>query len=296
MTSGHEAGPGPKRRGLRVVLGLGAVLAGIAGLAIWVIVRSDAILGAAQAAPASTVRAATTAAAIEQGRHLTEVTACGVCHRADLTGDSLIVSGSTIPAPNLTQVVRRRSDAELDRAIRHGLRPERTGELVMPSHAYAALSDDQMSSIIGYLRSLPPQGTVTARPPPGLLMRAALAGGLLKTEPARLAQARPAIDAGPRFQAGRQLAVAACGQCHGTDLGGGPGFPGPDLTVRAAYDRTRFRTLMRTGATADGDSFGLMPRTARSYFSHFTDGEIDAVYDYLAARDAALSARRRPPG
>ena len=62
--------------------------------------------------------------------------------------------------------------------------------------------------------------------------------------------------------------------------------------MREAYDRARFRTLMRTGATADGDSFGLMPRTARTFFSHFSDGEIDAIYDYLDARDQALGATR----
>jgi hypothetical protein len=35
----------------------------------------------------------------------------------------------------------------------------------------------------------------------------------------------------------------------------------------------------------------LMTETARSNFSHFTDAEVDAIYDYLDARDRILIAR-----
>ena len=202
----------------------------------------------------------------------------------------LSVSGSAIYAPNLSVLTKRLSDGDLDRAIRRGLRPDSTSELAMPSQAYANLTDDEVASIIGYLRSLRPRGSVEKPPQLGLLLRANLLAGIFKTEVKSLANAMPPIDAGRRFETGRHLASIACGQCHGTDLGGGRGVPGPDLTVRGFYDRGQFHTLMRTGVALDDGDMELMSRTARMSFSHFSDSEINAVFDYLDARDLTLSA------
>ena len=37
-----------------------------------------------------------------------------------------------------------------------------------------------------------------------------------------------------------------------------------------------------------------MSETARLSFSHFTDAEVDALYDYLDARDVRLDSLRPP--
>jgi mono/diheme cytochrome c family protein len=275
-----------------IILGLIAGVGGVTGAYTFVNVRSRAILDERHAKPLSAVRAATTPEAIARGAALTTVTACAICHGDDLTGRMLSVSGSAVYAPNLTVLTRRLSDADIDRAIRRGLRPDSTSELAMPSQAYANFTDDEVASIIGYLRGLGPHGTMLAQTEPGLLLRANLLAGVFKTAVGRLADAKPPLDAGPRFALGRHLASLACGQCHGTDLGGGRGLPGPDLTVQGYYDRSQFLTLLRTGVAVDDGDMALMSRTARMSFSHFTDNEINAVFDYLEARDRILGAKQ----
>jgi mono/diheme cytochrome c family protein len=241
--------------------------------------------------PPSAVRADVSLEAIARGRHLIVVTDCAACHGADLTGRPINLSSSTLYAPNLTIFAPTMSDAALDRAIRRGLRPDGRSELAMPSQAYVGFADDDVAAIIGYLRSLPPKGAVRPELTPGVIARINLARGALKPEVVRVAEAKPPIAVGQGFERGRRLAAVACGQCHGTDLRGGGGAPGPDLTVRGYYDRNQFHTLMRTGMGADEER-GLMSETALASFSHFTDDEIDAIFDYLMARDALIISRR----
>jgi mono/diheme cytochrome c family protein len=280
----------PRWKRALIALGLFAGAAVLAGAGVFVALRSQAVLDARHAKPPSAVRAAVFADAIARGAHLVVVTDCSGCHGADLTGRALSVSGSTVYAANLTLAARKLSDADLDRAIRGGLKPDATSELAMPSFAYAHFSDDEVAAIIGYLRGLTPRGTPPAQPAPGPMLRADLAVGLVKTSAARLADAGAPLDAGPQVEAGRHLAAVACGQCHGADLAGGYGFPGPDLSIQDYYSRAQFHALLRTGvAVGDGDT-ELMSKTARTSFSHFSDSEIDAIYDYLAARDRLVGA------
>ncbi len=256
-------------------------------------VRSQAILQARHPLAPSMVRAATTPEAIAEGQHLVQVGGCALCHGKELAGMMMGAAGSPLAAPNLTRVVVKRSDAELDRAIRGGVRPDGTSEFGMPSHVYAGFTDAETGFILGYLRSLAPRGAVTQRPDPGFMQRVDMAVGFMHPEVGRIAGARAPIDLGPSYQAGRHLAAVACGQCHGTDLSSGHGAPGPDLMVRGGYSRAQFHTLMRTGETPSGRELGLMSETARSSFSHFTDAEVDALYSYLDARDVRLDSK--PP-
>ncbi len=273
--------------GLGAVVVFGAVLQACAVISA----RADVILGQRYPLASSTVHAVASAEAIARGAHLTTVTACGACHGRDLTGGALTLSGSTLYAPNLTRVSRTTSDAALDRAIRRGLRPDGASELAMPSQAYVGFTDDEVASIIAYLRSLGAKGAAPQQPPFGLLLRANLVRGELKTEQAQVARIKPPIEAGPAVEPGRRLAGIACGQCHGTDLRGGGAAPGPDVTVRGYYNRGQFHTLMRTG-TGVGQNLDLMASTAVASFSHFTDPEIDAIYDYLIARDLRLAVKK----
>jgi mono/diheme cytochrome c family protein len=275
------------------LIGLGS-LAGVAALAAaygFVVWRSDALLQARHVPSPSAVRAATVPQATARGGHLIVVTACAGCHGEDLTGGMLTVAGSPVAAPNLTLATPRLSDAALDRAIRRGLKPDGTSELAMPSRAYAGFTDDEAAAIIGHLRELKPRGAALAQSKPGLFLRIELLLGLFRTATDSLAVARPPLDAGPQVAAGRHLAMIACGQCHGSDLDGGQGLPGPGLSVDGYYSRAQFHTLMRTGeAVGDGD-MALMAHTARMSFSHFSDAEIDAIYDYLDARDRVQASK-----
>lgn len=274
------------------MLGLVA-LTGAGGF--WVSQRSQAVLDERYVQPPSPVHVFQTPEAIARGAHLTVVTACISCHGADLTGRTIGVAGSAIYAPNLTIVSKRLSDADLDRAIRHGLKPNGASELAMPSPAYAGFSDEEVASIIAYLRSLQPEGGLAVQPSPGLMLRANLAIGVFKTEVVKLASVKTPLAAATAVEPGRHLAQVACGQCHGSDLAGGQGLPGPDLTVRGYYTPGQFKTLLRTGEAPDERDMELMSRTARTSFSHLSNDEISALYAYLDARDRSLSAAPPQP-
>jgi cytochrome c553 len=273
-------------------LAIGLIAALVLAAAYVVIqVRSQAILTARHPLAPRGVRASTSPETIAEGQHLVQVTACSLCHGRTLAGRMLAAAGSDVYAPNLTLIVGKRSDAELDRAIRQGLRPDGTAELGMPAHVYAGFTDTETTAILGYLRSLRPEGTLKARPAPGLLQRADLALGTGHTEVERIASAKPPMDLGARLAGGRHLAAVACGQCHGPDLSGGRGAPGPDMMVHGDYSRRQFHALLRDGESPSGRDLELMSPTARASFSRFTDAEVDAIYDYLDARELKLAGR-----
>ncbi len=268
---------------------LGAAIALVLGAGYLVVqARSQAILQHRYPLPPSAVHAASAPAELAEGQHLTQVNGCALCHGKQMAGRMLGAAGSPLAAPNLTRVVAKRSDAELDRAIRAGVRPDGTSEFGMPSHVYSGFSDAETAAMIGYLRTLKPVGPPTPRQPPGFMQRVDMTVGWMHPEANRIAGVTRPIDLGPRFEAGRRLAAMACGQCHGTDLSSGHHAPGPDLMVRGGYSRVQFHNLMRTGETPSGRELDLMSETARLSFSHFTDAEIDTLYDYLNARDVRL--------
>jgi cytochrome c553 len=264
---------------------------GVATLGVafgFVIPRSDAILLARHPVRPSPVLAA--AGDKAEGQRLSYVLGCRSCHGKSLAGAPMSLSASTLMAPNLTWLSKR-TDAELDAAIRQGLRPNGRSELAMPSQAYAGLTDGEAASLIAYIRSLPPSGEVLVQPPYGFILRMNLTTGALKIQADRHLQAATPLDIDVKTAPGRHIAQIACTQCHGPDLKGGQGYPAPDLTIRGYYDRKPFRAVMRTGEGLPHD-MKLMSETASSSLSHLTDGEIDTLFDYLIARDTKLASRK----
>jgi hypothetical protein len=53
------------------------------------------------------------------------------------------------------------SDGEIVRAIRQGVHRSGRSLLIMPSSSWHNLSDEDVQSIVAYLRSLPPEGSST---------------------------------------------------------------------------------------------------------------------------------------
>lgn len=279
---------------LKWVAVVAAVPVGLAlAAAAYVLIASQVLLERTHPVRPDAIRAGDDPAALALGRHLVAVTKCMDCHGQDFSGKLFDAPGSTLFAPNLTALESRLSDADFDRAIRQGLRPDGRTLLVMPSRYFSNLSDAEASAIIGYLRAFPPRGAVSPDRQIGFAVRAALALGQVRTEADALAAPTPGpIDLGPRFKQGRHLTSVICADCHNTDLSGEPKgsfLPTPDLTIAAAYERRDFHTLMRTGKAAGGREVGVMSQVARDNFSRFSDAEVDAIYDYLGARGRALS-------
>ena len=178
----------------------GIVAASLTGLLVlataWVFIDSQRILDRSYPKRPSAVHSPGTAEAVARGAHLTVVSTCTDCHGKNLTGTPLPVPGSTFYAPNLTMMTRSLSDADIDLAIRQGLRPDGKSVLFMPSHGYASFTDDEVASIIAYLRSLSPQGAASPAPHLGLGVRVALVAGMFRTEAAEFSRHAAARSAG----------------------------------------------------------------------------------------------------
>jgi mono/diheme cytochrome c family protein len=278
-------------RGKAWALAIGVAAVIVAGLLGYRAIHtaSDAVFRARHPLPVSSVVAASDPAAIADGRRLAVVTGCTLCHGDALTGPQAGGPAARWRSPNLTLIVGQRSDADLDRAIRSGLNRDGTSELVMPAYAYRELTDAETADLLGYLRSLKPQGRAYTPPPPSFAVRLSAALGRFHTQVYRLAHAKAAVDLGPAQAPGRHLAMVACGQCHGSDLAGGADLAGPDLTLRGFYTRPQFHELMRSGEMPQTVHDELMQEAARSSLHALTPVEVDQIYDYLMGRDLKLA-------
>lgn len=232
------------------------------------------------------------AAAVARGAHLAVVTGCTDCHEKDLTGHWFNdVPDSKIWSRNLTILSHQFTDAELEAAIRQGIRPDGQSVVIMPSGQYRHLSDRDLSDLVAYLRALKPKGDVTPEPSYGPMLRMGLLLGKLKTDKDYTKTDKPSLDLGPKYARGRYLAAIACAECHQSDFIPRPDqfFNTPDLSLVAAYERADFFKLMRTGKAAGDREVGFMSKTARLRFAHLTDEEVNAIYDYLAARGRRIT-------
>jgi hypothetical protein len=181
------------------------------------------------------------------------------------------------------------SDAELAATIRYGARPDGSPLWEMPSHIFTRLGEPDMAELVAWLRSVPPAGEAHPRIRIGPDGRRMIAAGELKPVPRQVREAR-GVESAPldgRHDWARYMIRATSSECHGLDLTGqqaDPARPVPDLVVAGGYGREQFRHLLRTGEPVGGRRLGLMAEVARGRFVHLTGREVDAIYDYLAAR------------
>jgi mono/diheme cytochrome c family protein len=235
-------------------------------------------------------------ASLEEGQHLLVTRACAECHGPDLRGTKFldVPNVATLYAPNLTLVAKQASDQQLAQAIRQGIGHQGDSLLVMPSESYANLTDAEVAALIKAIRATPTGGQRTPPRSVGPLGRIGLAAGQFKMAPQVVEDyaAAQAADFGPKFAAGRHIAVTVCSGCHGSTLSGKEAEPGtiaPDLTMAGSYDLPAFKKLMHTGLPPSGRELKMMTGVSRKAFSHFTDEEIAALHAYLVER-----ARRAP--
>lgn len=277
----------------RVLKWLGILVAVVAGLACvalaYVYVSSERILDRTYTVPSTSIVVSADSQSITVGRRLAQIRGCyGGCHGAQAEGRVFIDEPllARLVAPNLPQVVRERSDEELERIIRHGIFPDGRSTLGMPSSMFHLLSDEDLGAILAFLRSLPasegPQTEVSVGP----LGRLGLALGQYTPQAALIDHEapRPAVEASDSLAYGRYLALTVCTECHGLDLGGEPDGGTPDLAIAAAYSDTAFVRLMRTGKALGDRELELMSEVARRRFSYFTDAEIRALHSFLQSR------------
>lgn len=272
------------------LIGAGAIT--VCGMlaAGYVYFASERLISRAYPLPDSHMRSATGAVAVARGGRLAFAYGCADCHGHKLQG--VYIPHFGVMSRNLPVLARSLSDADFDRIIRHGLRPD--GKSVaefMPSDSYQFMTDADLAAILGFIRSQPASGESPPEPSFDLYARYHFLIGDRKTVRDWFPMQEQALDLGPRFARGRSMAMAACGECHTTSLKGQPGPVGspPDLSIVASYDRATFLNFMHTGKAAGNRELAMMSAAARVRFSHFTTDDLNAIYDYLFARGKKLT-------
>jgi cytochrome c553 len=264
----------------------------VAGLVVLLLIALAVIYLASQRAinktydvPLTSITVPTDSASIAEGKRLATLRGCfGGCHGQRSEGRVLaeLPEGSRLAAPNLTRIVPEYSDAELERAIRHGVRPDGTSLWGMPSEVFYHLSDSDLGVIIAFIRSEPKESNEPPRTRLGPFARFFILWSEVPFAAAELVdhaapRLNPSLD-DPQSR-GEYLAKTLCSECHGVDLRGKEKTPG--LAIAATYSLEDFSRLMRTGVAMGDRELRLMSDVARSRFVHLTDTEITALHAYL---------------
>lgn len=204
------------KRILKVLKWTGIVLAVlILGLVIFVQLRWDKKYDA----PFPAISASTDSSIIARGAYLVNGPAhCGSCHssmdevRSFDEGKKFEFKGGweltfpgfgTFTGPNITSDketgIGKFSDAEIARSLRHGVGTD--GRPLFPMMTFQGLSDNDLTAIISYLRTLPPVQNKVKPVEYGFMYKALLAVGMIKPEgpkatPPKSVKIEPSIEYG----------------------------------------------------------------------------------------------------
>ena len=281
---------------------------GAAGLLVLFLVAGAVIYGLSERrlnrrfeAPNHPLAIATDSATLAKGARLVAARGCIECHGAGLSGNVIIdnpIIGRVVPA-NLTRGAGGRGaalePADWERAIRHGVRRDGSALLVMPAAEFKDMTDEDVSAIIAYGRSLPAKNSQLPSQYVGPVGRLLLLSGAAdivpaeKVEPRARHMARIESVVTPEF--GRYIA-SGCVGCHGPTYSGGkiPGMPPetpparnltPDMKSGIGeWSEAQFVHALREGKRPDGSAIRaeFMPIKVTS---QMTDTELKAVYAYL---------------
>ena len=261
-----------------------SLLLALAGAAV-VYAMSERVVRARHviSAPAFSTPLPTDSASLAEGERIAWTRGCQGCHGAQLEGKVFFSEPriATLVAPNLTRLVPVRSDADLERALRHGLRPDGTTLLSMPSEMLRSLTDDDVARLIAWLRTQAPVDGNDGGRLVGPLGRVGLVGGQFRTSRYYIETETPLpppADAALRL--GHYIATTTCTECHGNEMQGVDGSPALPPIVQA-YARDEFAEFLRTGTAKGGRELPMMSPVARGRFVHLTGEEVDGLYSYL---------------
>lgn len=227
-------------------------------------------------------------ARVKHGERLASAIGCKACHGENLQGTNVTAlepDQGDMNAPNLTLLIAKYTDAELDRLIRHGVPRDGREFWFMPSETYQYLSDADFTALVAYLRTLKPAGEQLPpiRMGPKFLedVKKGYTTNASKTV-ARFRTSQPP-DLGESHAFGRYVAMTSCTMCHNSELQGYEGFT-PDLDIAGAYSAEELEVLLTTGKGKSKPDLGLMAVIAKSSLSQMTPRERAAVIAYVKAR------------
>jgi mono/diheme cytochrome c family protein len=239
-------------------------------------------------------------ASLERGKYLAHVL-CAECHGGNGFMGMTIFDDpelGKVNAPNLTSglggIGSAYSDEDWVRVLRNGVKPNGKGVFVMPSKDFHAMGEDDLGSLIAYMKAVPPvdkeweresQLTVFAK----VLLALGAFGDVISAENINhTAMAELSPTPAPTGEYGNYIVrIFGCRTCHGQNLNGSkdpnPAAPfAPNLTgggQSGKWKLEEFKTCMRTGRTPDGRQLtDFMPWKA---LANMTDDDLQAVYLYL---------------
>lgn len=284
----------------------------IVGLSITVMSRQHL----KYSAPYPNIKASTDSSIIAKGRHIVLGPGhCVDCHSTIKNVDSILklgqeptlTGGKTFDLPfgkfytrNLTPDVETgiggMTDGEIGRVLRYSVK--KNGESVLPFMPFQNMSDEDLTAVVSYLRSLKP---VKNKVPDhdynvlGKVIKAFLIKPMKPTEPLQTAVKE---DTTATYGKHLVMAVANCNECHtkrnsigdyvGKPLAGGTKFEeegkptliSPNLTPHPSgriygWTKEAFIQRFRMGKLIP---YSHMPWES---FGRMTDTELKAIYNYL---------------
>ena len=211
---------------------------------------------------------------------------------ADLPGR--IVASNLTPDPETG--AGRWTDDQMARAIREGIGHDgRALFPIMPYAHYRNMSDEDLASIVVYLRSLPP--VPNELPATEIIFPVKY---LIRSAPQPITSPVADVGSSDQLQYGAHLAdQAGCIDCHtpqvrgqnvpGMEFAGGFAFTGPWGSVASAnitpdatgipyYDESLFLSVIRTGQVKARKLSPIMPVMI---YKNMTDDDLKAIYAYL---------------
>jgi mono/diheme cytochrome c family protein len=188
------------------------------------------------------------------------------------------------------------TDDQLARSIREGIGHDgRALFPMMPFSLFRKMSDEDLASVIVYLRSLPPIRHPQA--PSQIIFPVKY---LIRTAPKPITEPVPAVDPSDRLKWGEYLVTrSACVECHTPSAKGqsvkgmrfAGGFPiewpgvsvasaniTPDVSGISYYDEALFISVIRTGHVKARKLNGVMPYT---FYNDYSDDDLKAIFGYL---------------
>jgi mono/diheme cytochrome c family protein len=299
---------------LKTLLKIGAYLVGslivlLIIAATTVFLLSNSRMNRTHAVTAKKVAVTQSSDVLERGRHIVDTRGCRDCHGADFGGAKVIDDPAVglFHGPNLTHgkggLPAEYSDLDYVRAIRHGVARDGRPLLLMPSHEYTQMSDEDLGATIAYIKTAAPvdRERVPIKVGPVirlliLLDKVKIAAEHIDHDAPRLASVRAEVT--PTY--GKYLA-ASCVGCHGENFSGGkiagapPDWPAAANLTRHESSRLpgwteeQFLNVIRTQVRPDGSKVNpVMP----AGFAAMTDTELKALWSYLSTLPAAPTGSR----
>lgn len=237
------------------------------------------------------------ASSIARGAHISKTRGCIDCHGVDLAGGKVIDDGAMgeLHGSNLTSgkgsAVLAFKDEDWIRAIRHGVGADGRGLFIMPSAEYSKFSDEDLGSLVAYLKTLSPVDRERPETKYGPISRVLLTLSADKMISANTIDhtwvAPKTVAKGPTIEYGKYLAEGCTG-CHRTNFSGGKIDIGPpdwplaaNLTPQgnlSKWSEADFIATIRTAKRPDGTDLNqAMPRG----FGGMDEVELKALWAFF---------------